>query len=132
MKKPPSLRPDAELFRPRDRTAIGVTIGCGLVLLAAAWLRHGGPQGRLVDIDRAAPLTAQFQVDVNRADWPELMQLPRVGRVLAERIITDREQNGPFNNADDLSRVSGIGPRTLENIRPYLAPIASDRAVARR
>jgi competence protein ComEA len=122
--RPPKLNP---LLRPREQTSIAVLTASALVLVAAAWWRHGGFRGELVDIDRAPPLVAQFQVDVNRADWPELIQLPGGGQVLAERLIAERERDGPYRSVDDLERVRGMGPRTLERIRPYLLPIPSDQ-----
>ena len=103
-----------------------------LALLAAMWWRHGGHRGGVVDIDRAPPLVAKFQVDVNRADWPELMQLPGIGPTLAQRLIDDREQNGEFRDIEELNRVSGIGPRTLERIRPYILPIPKETEFVER
>lgn len=124
--------PDSDLLRPRDRGAVMVVIGCGLALLALAWLRHGGHRGGVIDVDRATPLVAKFQVDVNRADWPELIQLPGVGQTLAERVVAERDLNGRFRSVDDLARVPGIGPRTLERMKPYLLPISSDQGIAQR
>ncbi len=98
----------------------------GLVLLACYWLYLGGHRGRLIEIDRARPLSAKYLVDINRADWPEMVQLPGLGETLAQRIIADRQQRGPFLDIDDLDRVDGIGLRTLERIRPYLLPIPKD------
>ena len=98
----------------------------------AAAVAHAGDAGGMIDVDRAAPLTAHFQVNVNQADWPELMQLPGVGRTLAERLIAEREERGEFQSVEELTRVDGIGPRTIERIRPYLLPIADERDVARR
>ena len=120
------------LLRPSDQRTLAALLAGALALLAAAWWRHGGHRGGLVDIDRAPPLVAKFQVDVNRADWPELIQLPGVGEVLAQRVIAEREQNGDFRNFDDLARVRGLGPRTLDRIRPYILPIPDDANVASR
>ena len=50
----------------------------GLIAMAAYWISHGGFQGGLIEIDRAAPLTAEFRVDINTAPWPELTQLPNI------------------------------------------------------
>ena len=47
-------------------------------------------------------------------------------------MIVERERGGAFRSHDDLARVRGIGPRTLERIRPYLLPIPSDEAVVSR
>jgi competence protein ComEA len=94
--------------------------------LACYWVYLGGHRGQLIEIDRAEPLTAKYLVDINRADWPEMVQLPGLGETLARRIISDRQANGPFQDLDDLDRVDGIGLRTLERIRPYLLPIPQD------
>jgi competence protein ComEA len=128
----PCPAPPSPLLRPRDQASIAVLVASALVLLAAGWWRHGGFRGGLVDVDRAPPLAAKFQVDVNRADWPELIQLPGVGQVLAERLIAERERGGEFRSIADLERVRGIGPRTLERIRPYILPIPSNEDVVAR
>jgi competence protein ComEA len=125
-------RPSNPWLRPRDQASVSVLVASALALLAAAWWRHGGLSGNMVDVDRAPPQFAQFQVDVNRADWPELIQLPGVGQVLAERWIAERERGGEFRTLEELGRVRGIGPRTLERIRPYLLPIPNDADWAQR
>ena len=103
-----------------------------LAVLAAVWWRHGGHRGGVIDIDRAPPLVAKFQVDVNRAEWPELLQLPGVGQTLAQRIVEERQENGQYRDWEDLQRVAGIGPRTLERMKPYLLPIPKDTSVVQR
>ena len=70
------------------------------------WIARGGPGGRLIEIDEAQPLTARFQVDINKADWPELIQLPGIGPTLAKRIVDSRRTAGPFADQDDLRRVA--------------------------
>src|SRR5690606_18493626 len=59
-------------------------------------------------------------VAVNRATAAELQRLPGIGPVLADRIIAYRREHGPFTTVDDLLGVSGIGPKVLEQIRPYV------------
>jgi len=49
--------------------------------------------------------------------------MPDIGEQLARRIVADRQQNGPFRDLADLRRVRGIGPKTLEGMRPYLLPV---------
>jgi competence protein ComEA len=94
------------------------------------WWYRGGAGVRTVEIEKAQPQTASFQVDINQAQWPELATLPGVGRKLAERIVQSRDENGPFTDNDDLRRVRGIGPRTLEALRPHLRPMPARQAVA--
>ncbi|HEY1064654.1 MAG TPA: helix-hairpin-helix domain-containing protein, partial [Pirellulales bacterium] len=55
-----------------------------------------------------------------RAEW---MQLPGIGEILASRILASREAHGPFTRHDDLLRVSGIGPKTLAKLKPFLLPL---------
>lgn len=59
-------------------------------------------------------------VDLNAASADELTALPRIGPALAERIVDDREANGPYASIDALDRVPGIGRRTIERLRPHV------------
>lgn len=69
-----------------------------------------------------APPLAPASMDVDRASVVELIRLPGIGPSLAARIVAERAANGPFGSPDGLRRVRGIGPKTLEKIRPYLTP----------
>jgi predicted flap endonuclease-1-like 5' DNA nuclease len=60
-------------------------------------------------------------IDPNTADLTTLMRLPGVGPVLAQRILEDRAQAGPYARPEDLLRVHGIGPAKLAKLRPHLA-----------
>lgn len=53
-------------------------------------------------------------VDINRASAGELETLPGVGPATAEKIVADREANGPFAAPEDLMRVPGIGEKKFE------------------
>lgn len=48
-------------------------------------------------------------INVNTATASELDALPGIGPVLADRIVADRDANGPYTSLDDLARVSGVG-----------------------
>jgi competence protein ComEA len=58
-------------------------------------------------------------INVNRADQTELQKLPGIGPKLSQRILDERAR-GRFKSIDDLRRVSGIGPKTLEKLRPHV------------
>jgi competence protein ComEA len=68
-------------------------------------------------------------IDVNRASAGELQQLPGIGPVLSQRIIDARTAR-PFERAEDLRRVPGIGAKTLERLRPFVAIDAASEAAA--
>ena len=55
-------------------------------------------------------------IDLNRASAGQLTRLPGIGPKIARRIVDDRNQRGPFKSVDDLSRVKGIGKKTLQRL----------------
>lgn len=57
------------------------------------------------------------KIRINSASSEELQKLQGIGPSKAEAIITHREENGPFKTVEDLLKVSGIGEKTLENIK---------------
>jgi competence protein ComEA len=70
----------------------------------------------------AAPAaSATPKVNINSASVEQLQLLPRVGPALAQRIVEFREANGPFKSAAELIRVRGIGEKSFESLKPYLA-----------
>jgi competence protein ComEA len=59
-------------------------------------------------------------IDLNTADQAALETVPGIGPVTALAIIGYRQRAGGFSSVDQLLEVDGIGPATLEQIRPYL------------
>jgi competence protein ComEA len=59
-------------------------------------------------------------IDLNAATAAELEALPGVGPVTASAIVAWREENGRFTSVDELQEISGIGPKTLEKLRPLV------------
>ena len=89
----------------RTRRLIGSLILAGLVLAALPTL---AAESRRV-------------VNVNTADASQLALLPRVGPAVAQRILDFRKENGPFKSPEDLMLVQGIGEKTYQLLKPYLA-----------
>lgn len=65
-------------------------------------------------------VAAEGKVNINTAGVEELALLPRVGAVVAQRIIEFRRDNGEFSAIEDLMLVQGIGEKTFELIEPYV------------
>ena len=59
-------------------------------------------------------------ININTASVAELDVLPGIGPTTAQKIVTYREQNGPFVNTEDIINVSGIGPGTYERIKDLI------------
>ncbi|MDE2944543.1 MAG: helix-hairpin-helix domain-containing protein [Gemmatimonadota bacterium] len=57
------------------------------------------------------------RIDLNRADRAQLESLSGIGPALAARIIEDRSENGPFGTPEAVTRVRGIGARSLARFR---------------
>ena len=63
---------------------------------------------------------ARELIDINSATAKEFERLPRIGPQIAGRIVAYREENGAFKRIDDITKVKGIGSKTLERLRPHL------------
>ncbi|MCC3279189.1 helix-hairpin-helix domain-containing protein [Arthrobacter sp. zg-Y40] len=59
-------------------------------------------------------------VNLNTADSAQLQELPRVGPVLAERIIAWRTEHGRFSRPEDLDAVPGIGEAMMAALLPLV------------
>ena len=124
-----TLVPDAKVpdessvvlgFRPQDRRVITVLMSVLLLWLTVEWIIAATHRPNPLLLQRGPQFQAQFRVDVNESIWVDWMQLEGIGPTLAQRIIADREINGRFTSIEDVGRVSGIGPKILARMRPWL------------
>lgn len=60
-------------------------------------------------------------INLNTASRSDLLRLPNIGTVRADAILAYRAEHGPFRSLDELQNVDGIGPGTLETLRPFLS-----------
>jgi competence ComEA-like helix-hairpin-helix protein len=54
-----------------------------------------------------------YPINLNTAPAEDLQELPDIGPKLADAIIAGR----PYKTVDEVVKVKGIGPKTLEKIR---------------
>ena len=59
-------------------------------------------------------------ININTATSDELQQVPGIGPVTAEKILTMRKSYGAFKSVDDLLAIKGLGKKRLEKMRKYL------------
>jgi DNA uptake protein ComE-like DNA-binding protein len=117
-----SLRAQTDLCRSgRDASVAGCVVALALgvslaVGLAVAPLR-GAHERVLVRLETT--------VNPNTDPPASLARLPRIGLTRARAVVNyrrQRQQDGSvaFREPDDLQRVTGIGPKTVEGIGPWL------------
>ncbi|MCK4696222.1 MAG: ComEA family DNA-binding protein [Candidatus Cloacimonetes bacterium] len=69
------------------------------------------------------------KININKADIETLSKLPGIGQVKANAIIDYRKNKGEFQSLTELTKVKGIGKKTLEKILPYLEMIGDSTSV---
>lgn len=88
-------------------------------VIAGQQLVVPGPEGIAAETQ---PGLEDGLIQINSAPASELQALPGVGPVLAERIVSFREDVGPFQEIEDLLQVPGIGEAKLASIRDLVRP----------
>lgn len=98
------------------RVADLLTAAGGLTRQAAAALVNPADpltDGELVHVPNHRSQLGAERVSLNSASLAELDGLPGIGPVMAQRIVAHR----PYSRVEDLLRVPGVGPKTLERLR---------------
>lgn len=70
--------------------------------------------------DEPEPSAPSGRIDLNRAGLKELRSLPGIGETRARAIIEWRTKRGGFKSAEELDDVPGIGPATMDKLRPLV------------
>jgi|GEM_PF-1131643 len=76
--------------------------------------------GAVETVSEAEPSAEPSRVSMNTATMKEIADLPYLGDTKAKAIVEYREANGAFETLEDLVKVSGIGEKLLEKIKPYI------------
>ncbi len=66
-------------------------------------------------------------IDVNTADVYDLQRLPGIGEKRAQAIVASREEHGPFQTLEELTKVPGIGEGVLAGLAGYAAADMTER-----
>jgi comEA protein len=111
----------------RELLTLAIAVGAALAVVAviqAVKLVWG--HGSVVVTAQTEVPPTPARLDINTASDYELAMLPGIGPVTAAAIVEHRRTHGPFRSLEDLRQVKGIGPKTIEAIRPQAmcAPVA--------
>jgi competence protein ComEA len=102
-----------------DALNLAMVVTDGMQVLVPVKAGDAAPAAPAPESDLSATPTPA-PVNINSADQLALETIPGIGPVTAQAVIEYREQIGPFDSVEELIDVSGIGPATLESIRPYV------------
>ncbi len=72
------------------------------------------PKTEVVDTD---PESIKLKIDLNRAEWYELIILPGIGETKARAIVGYRKEAGNFETIEQLCKVKGIGTKTVKRLK---------------
>lgn len=70
--------------------------------------------------DGESGLEVPGPLNLNTATKHQLVALPGIGEVMAERILRHREDHGPFRDIEELRSIKGISKRSLEKLKPLV------------
>ena len=91
------------------------------------WQDHdGAPAPELIRAaqdaseDEWIAATEPLRVNINTADLKELEKLPGIGPGKAAAIVRFRQENGPFQTAEELMLVPGIKEATFSKLKDYV------------
>ena len=79
----------------------------GIELLEVKWM------------DAGKRMALSIPLHPDRMSYDDWQALPGIGEKLAEKIETDRQNNGDFGSLESLARVKGIGQKSLEKWRKF-------------
>jgi competence protein ComEA len=82
--------------------------------------RQAGPTGSRSGKSAKEVSLAGTRISINEASAEELQRLPRIGPKMAQRILDERSKGAFTSLAELRRRVKGIGPKTLETLRPFV------------
>lgn len=129
LKSEPKVAPALENIVEKDSASLDICRQKALISspsvpsqgLAGSVLSESDAQTDQEGNDNSRVDVASVLIDINYASSNDLMALPGIGKVLAERIIDWRELHGSFQKVEDLLLVRGIGSKRLEQIRPHIS-----------
>ncbi|MBU1568605.1 MAG: ComEA family DNA-binding protein [Proteobacteria bacterium] len=106
---------------------LGLSALSGNALAATEKKEVSAPADKVTAVEKSSATKATKgipkDVNINTADKELLTLLPGIGPVTAEAILAYRKDNGNFKSIDELTKVKGIGEKSLMKLKPFLQTI---------
>lgn len=96
----------------RNKSIIAMIVAALGLGSGGAWLARSGHEAS----SNATAMQGTMRVNINTATLTELESIPGIGEERAKHVVAGR----PYTSVDELIKVSGIGPKSLEDLRPYV------------
>lgn len=117
-----SVIQQSDSIQSRIQSFAFIIAACIAVLFSVCFVVSGFANFRL-----PGEIEMESRINPNNASAASLVRLPGIGVARAEAIIAHREDfssidgnKAAFESADDLQKIKGIGPKTVENINKWL------------
>jgi len=111
-----------DFLTKQERNAI---LLIGAIIILGIGIKIALPS--LPEVSRTTPVKIKYPVNISIASKQELIQLPGIGKVYAERIIQYRDKIGRFNKKEDIMKIKGIGKKKFERLKPLITVEYEDR-----
>ena len=99
-------------YRPNLPRILAIAATAIAVASAGLWLFR---DARTL-VQDFGPAEGSMRVNINSATQEELESVPGIGPTRAAQIIAGR----PWGSVDELEKLNGVGPRQVEELRPFL------------
>jgi len=104
-------------FSKPERHLILVFLTVGLVFVGLSYFQKVSPKNNLEIVSAEGHYAA---ININKAMPEQLERLPGIGPVLAQDIVSYREESGRFKKLQDIKKVKGIGDKKFEKIKDLI------------
>lgn len=120
-----------EVLRLNGQKAAPPSTGVALAARPSTELSAEKPKkGSTKAADKAVAAPSGACIDINSASLEQINELVGIGDKKAKDIMDSRQSQGPFASFSDITRVKGIGEKTVAKFSSQLCPIAGGSAAA--
>jgi competence protein ComEA len=101
------------VFEIKERVVILIFIALSLII-SGSFLKR-------TQVEEVRISSQTKKVNINTASFEELILLPGIGRILAERILEYRKRQGLFKNLEEIKKIKGIGEKKYLKLKNILS-----------